>query len=677
MVEVLEHMRQGIVLYDRGADGEDVVRFFNSHAAGMLELPEGFLRVGLRRREIVAFCVGRGDQGDDFSFGDHMGRIAGGEDVRVVARRPSGRHVLCLSFRRPHVDGSISVYQDISEKVEDERRLQEARAEYRVLTEMAPIGIVRVDAQGRAAFANTAALDLFDVPFEELDLAGQLLPAEGRTLGAMLMAGGRFEATVPTPYFARHVMVSVSKPTRACGDGSRVIAITDVTLLRDARARIEHMARHDPLTTLGNRELLNIVWQRIEARAAASPEPVHLVAFDLDRFKPVNDVHGHAVGDRLLQQVAARIVTVVGARGQSFRLGGDEFAVVFRDVSHEAAMALAADVVRLLGKPFTIGDIVVTIGCSAGMASFPRDGLTAQEIHRAADVALYEVKRNGRNGLACYDPRQEREQDERRRLEGDLALAVARNDFTLVFQPQIDLATNTIVGMEALLRWRNRRLDCPVPPAVFIPLAESSGLITLIDVFVVNTAIAALADFRAAGVEPPALSINLSPITLADDAIVDHLVQALRRNGVDPALVEIEITEGVPVSDLPRIAETLRAIRRAGMKVAIDDYGAGHNSIAYIQALPIDRLKLDRSIVRDIGREERARAIVASIHHLCDQLGIGLTAEGIETAEQWEGLRAIGPMDGQGYYLGYPDTAAVLTERLRCERAAGLQASAA
>ncbi|WP_224005607.1 EAL domain-containing protein [Aureimonas sp. SA4125] len=662
MREMLEQMRQGIVLYEHDASGEDVVRLFNAQAALVLELPPGFIRKGLRRRDLVNFCALRGDHPADFDPAAYFSVMRQKGEGELMMQSPSGRWVQVTWRRRAAAGGTLTLYTDVSEKVACERQLTETREEYRTLAEFAPTGIAKLDPAGRLVFANVAALDLLDRPMEEVDLAHQIEPNDDISFATHLARGGRFEADIRMPYLTRHVIVSVHTVGEC---GAKIISLADVTRLREARSQIEHMACHDSLTGLGNRRQFNLIWQKLAAEAAAGTATgmQHLIALDLDRFKRINDDHGHGVGDRLLQVAASRIRLAAGEGASSFRLGGDEFAVISSSASRRDAVATAEAIIGRLSEPFEIDGLTLAIGCSAGIATMLVDGSTAAEVQRAADVALYQVKRSGRGLVACFDPAQERHIDERQRLESDLALAIARNEFTLAYQPQIDLDTGRIVGIEALLRWHNPRLGCLVSPTDFVPLAEALGLIGLIDIWVMKTAIAQIRQFLDAGLEKPFISINMSPLTLKRPDIVDLLADALAQHRVDPGLVEIEITEGVAIADRQSVRQVLDRIRAGGMRVAIDDFGAGHSSLAYIQSLAVDRVKIDRSIIEGLGREDRTLAVVASIAALCRGLGLRLTAEGIETEAQWQTLRTLGAIDGQGFYLGVPDTAQALLAR--------------
>ncbi len=667
MREMLDNTDHGVVLYDHDATEGQVVAFFNAKAASYMELPAGMLRVGLPRHTITAYCQQRGDHPDDFISADHLARVENGTAVEVLACRPSGRRILARSFPRIAAAGSLTLYIDVSRSIVSAQRLRESRAEYRAMAEAAPIGFIKIDATGNVLFANSAAGEMFEGAPSKTDLSARIKPTDGESFADKIRMSQSFQAELQMPYHSRHLIVAMSPWNGAHAVPERMLALTDVTSLTMARRQIEHMARHDPLTGLGNRTLFAETWARLMNGDESHPTVGAMIALDLDHFKLVNDDYGHGVGDMLLQEVADRIQSGLEQNATSFRIGGDEFAVVIEKPDSGECLAVANRLVGLISQPFLIGDLTLTIGCSAGIASMPDDGSTIDDLQRAADVALYQVKRNGRSGVAHFDPAQEREMSERRRLELDLRRAVSEESFTLVYQPQLDLQTGLTTGMEALIRWENKRLGRMVPPSQFIPIAESCGLITLIDLWVIRTAVERMRSFIDAGIERPYTSINLSPISLAREEIVSQLIHALERHCVPPKLLEVEITESVAITEKELVGKTLLAIQKAGIKVAIDDFGAGQTSLAYIQALPINRVKIDRSIISGIGQDESTHAIVASIRDLCGRLGLQLTAEGIETAEQWEELRALGAIEGQGFYLGHPEAPEIMLERLQGE----------
>ncbi|KQT50804.1 hypothetical protein ASG43_05945 [Aureimonas sp. Leaf454] len=658
--EILTLTDQGIILYDRDAEGRDVVRLFNSRAEEMIEAPAGFLRRGLRREAILHHCYERGDNGV-VDWRAHLERIVAGETPYRAAHRPSGRYVESRSRKRPNGRGSLALHLDVTERMIELEALRASEEHYRTIAETAPTGIVKLDASGRVIFANAAASALLGAAAPDIDLFGTLVPADRRSLAEHIERSATFDAEVHEGADIRHVMVTVAPSVEE--RGTSIITLADFTKLRHAKQQIEHLARHDPLTGLGNRGLFAIRWAAIEA-SDTEAYPAHLIALDLDRFKIVNDDHGHPVGDLLLKEVARRLRQVVAGRGELFRLGGDEFAVIVSNGTRGTTLDIAEAIVSIIGEPFDLGGIVASIGCSAGVASMPLDGATGLEVQRAADVALYSVKRNGRNGFVCYDPSQVSETSDQRRLAAELALALAHDDLELFFQPTVDLASGRIVRMETLLRWHNKRLGTSVSPGVFLPVAEEAGLIVLVDLWALRCAVRQIGAFHSAGIARPCLSVNISPTTLSRPGIAERMIDYLRTAGLDPAQIEIEMTRSPLEKDMAAVRQTLDAIRAGGLTVALDDFGAAGSGLAMLQALPFDRVKLHGSIIEGVGRDEDASAIASAVLSICRRLGRKLTAEGIETDQQLAALRGIGEIDGQGSLLGMPEPADAALRRL-------------
>ncbi|WP_062212151.1 bifunctional diguanylate cyclase/phosphodiesterase [Aureimonas sp. AU12] len=672
VLDMLDTLDLGLLTFDLNGAGREVLIGANAAARQCFEVGDDLFTPGADRASLTDFFVARGDLDDDFSADAHIDDVLNNAETSTLARMPSGRVVRCLSRRRAG-GGSLVLCTDVSTQVRDRSRMRELEARCEAVLASTPTGIVRVDPLGHASYANPAALALFDVEDVRLseaealgaiDVVRRLVPADGSSLAARLFEGHRFEAEIALPAMTRHVMISISPRVTVEGVSTQVLSLTDITPLKEARSRIEFLARHDHLTGLGNRAQLNAAWDRIEPQIAQGGRCVHLLALDLDHFKRVNDEHGHGVGDLLLKEVADRLHRCVGAQCQVFRFGGDEFLVLLDGASRREAIETAERIVACLGLPADVAGHKVQIGCSVGIASAPLDGVSRDQIHRAADLALYVVKRSGRNGVACFDPVQEQAMLDRRLLQSDLALAIANEEFHLVFQRQVDPVAGRVTGLEALVRWHNRRLDRLVPPDEFIPLAEQAGLVSLIDLWVARRAVADFARLKEAGCEAVALAVNLSALTLAREDACTILAAILAEHSLMPSALEIDIAEIVAVTETGSLAISLRRLREMGVRVAIDDFGSGQTSFGYLQSLCVERIKLDPSLIRHLGRDDGSAPVVAAIWEFCRRLDLALTAEGVETAEQWSALRAIGPIQGQGFFLGKPETADQILSRL-------------
>ncbi|MES2151197.1 MAG: EAL domain-containing protein [Pseudomonadota bacterium] len=444
---------------------------------------------------------------------------------------------------------------------------------------------------------------------------------------------------------------------------------TDITARKLAEQRIHHVAQHDVLTGLPNRSLLQDRLGQALAHALRSAQPVWVMLVDLDRFKFVNDSMGHKAGDVLLVTVAARLRAALRESDTVARLSGDEFVVI---LSEHPEQRLAVDVVQRLmdavAQPVLLGGKEFFVTCSVGVAVFPTDGAPAESLIEHADIAMYRAKKLGRNNFQFYTPAMNEEAQERVRIEGALRKALERNEFVLHYQPQVELASGRIVGMEALLRWQHPELGM-VAPNRFIGVAEETGLIVPIGAWVMRSACAQNRAWQDAGLAPLKVAVNLSARQFGAPGLIDDVQAVLADTGLAASLLEIELTESLFMSDVGQAVELLHGLKALGVGLSIDDFGTGYSSLSYLSHFPIDVLKIDRSFVADIQRDANDAAIVASIIALAHNLKLAVIAEGVETAEQLAYLRRHGCDQMQGYYFSRPLPAAEfarLLERQAC-----------
>ena len=375
-----------------------------------------------------------------------------------------------------------------------------------------------------------------------------------------------------------------------------------------------------------------------------------LLFIDLDRFKAVNDTLGHGAGDRLLRETAGRLRDAIGGGATIARLGGDEFAVMLPDASARRAETIARAIVARLAQPFDLDGHAASIGASVGFALGPDDGASVDKLLKNADLALYEVKSNGRGAACRFVPAIAQKADERRALETDLAVALERGELALAFQPVVEASDEHIVGFEALLRWRHPVLG-NIPPDKFIPVAEATGLIVPIGAWVIETACAWAARWPA----HVRIAVNLSPVQIDDPQLIETVQRALRVNGLDPGRLELEITESLFLNEKPATIATLAALRGLGVAFALDDFGTGYSSLGYLQKAAFSRIKIDRSFVsRALQPGSEAGAIIQAIVTLAHSLDMTTTAEGTETRAEFEFCRKIGCEQVQGYLFGRP-----------------------
>jgi diguanylate cyclase (GGDEF)-like protein/PAS domain S-box-containing protein len=440
----------------------------------------------------------------------------------------------------------------------------------------------------------------------------------------------------------------------------------DITDRMEAEAALTYHALHDPLTGLPNRTLL---LDRIEialARSARHGRAVAVLFLDLDRFKPINDSRGHATGDTVLQTVASRLRAAVRPSDTVGRLGGDEFVVVSEDASVWQATALGERLIRALEKPFEVEGDEVFVTVSVGIAIADR-AVSADELLRDADVAMYQAKQGGRARSEFFDEAMRTEAAQRLEIATALHRAVERDEFETHYQPMVDLNTGAIVGVEALVRWRHPERGL-VSPAAFIPMAEEQGLIVPIGDRVLEESCRQWASWRAQfpAREPLILNVNISARQLNRPEFLESIRAAMARHGVDPGSLCLELTESVLMEDVEAERHTLSALRELGVGLAIDDFGTGYSSLTYLKRFPVTGIKIDQTFVAGLGRDTFDTAIIESVIELAHAVGLHVTAEGVETVEQMLRLRALGCDYAQGYYFARPQPAAALDALFDC-----------
>jgi diguanylate cyclase (GGDEF)-like protein len=441
----------------------------------------------------------------------------------------------------------------------------------------------------------------------------------------------------------------VQMVTQLMNDGGWVSTHEDITEKRRTEARIQHMARHDALTDLPNRSFLKESISEGLKRVRRGDD-MAVLCMDLDRFKAVNDTLGHPIGDQLLQVVAERIRSSIRETDTAARLGGDEFAILQIGVSQpQGASILASRLVETLAVPYVIQDHHLVIGCSVGIALAPLDGEDAEDLLKKADLALYRAKLDGRGLYRFFEAEMDARVQARRLLELDLRSALANKEFALHYQPVIRLDHGEVTGLEALLRWTHPRRGS-VSPAEFIPLAEETGLIVPIGEWVVRQA----CKDATAWPEHVRVAVNISPVQFKTTSLVPTITSALAWSGLPASRLELEITESVLLQDTEATFATLHQLRALGVHVSMDDFGTGYSSLSYLQRFPFDKIKIDQSFVRDMGNNKQSLAIIQAVTNLGATLGMATTAEGVETRDQLDQLRAHGCTEVQGYYFSKP-----------------------
>ena len=448
----------------------------------------------------------------------------------------------------------------------------------------------------------------------------------------------------------------VNKPL---SDGGWLITYQDVTEQQRAQDRIVHMARHDALTDLPNRVLLR---ERLEheLKRVRRGESLAVLCLDLDQFKSVNDTLGHPIGDELLKHVADRLRGCTREPDTVVRLGGDEFAIIMTGLEQPSdAAALSRRVQESISKPYQIDGHQIVSNISIGISIAPIDGADPDVLLKNADMALYGAKTDGRGTYRFFETEMDAKMKARRNLEMDLRKALANKEFELYYQPLVTLQGAEITALEALLRWNHPKRGM-ISPADFIPIAEETGLIIPIGEWVLMTACKEIANWP----DPIKVAINVSPAQLKHRHFLKTVTAALEASGAAPSRVQLEITETVLMQNTFSTLQSLHALRDLGVQIALDDFGTGYSSLSYLRSFPFDKIKIDRSFIKDMSNGAEPLAIVNAVAGLANSLSMISTAEGVETTEQLATLQAMGCVEMQGYLFSAPKPAKEVSQFL-------------
>lgn len=431
----------------------------------------------------------------------------------------------------------------------------------------------------------------------------------------------------------------------------------DITERKKTEEMINHQAYHDALTGLPNRALFKDRLGVALAQAKRNRAGVAIMFLDLDRFKWVNDTLGHLHGDELLKMVAGRILHCLRKADTLARLGGDEFTVILQDVSQEADIAnIARKILEELERPFVLGDREVFISGSIGIATYPDHGDSIENLIKSADIAMYNVKWEGKNGFKFYDPEMNSLFHKKLSMESDLRKAIETSQLRLCFQPQVHLDSGRIIGVEALTRWDHPELGA-IPPSEFIPVAEETGLIGALTEWMLNEACKHYAHWRDAGQPDIRLAVNISSLSVETSDFVERILSTLARHHIHTSTLEVEITESLLMRDLESSILKLKKLDREGIKIAIDDFGTGYSSLAYLSQFPIRCIKIDKSFVHEIHTATQEPPLINAIMAIARGFNMDLVAEGIETPAQVQAIRSMGCNVMQGYFFSKPVSA--------------------
>ena len=449
----------------------------------------------------------------------------------------------------------------------------------------------------------------------------------------------------------------------------------DITEKKESEKIIHFQAYHDSLTRLPNRVLLKDRLEQSIALAKRKSGQLSVMFLDLDRFKNVNDTLGHLVGDKLLQEVSTRLTKCIRECDTLSRIGGDEFTVLLPEVRGKSdSKSVAEKVIEALKVPFNIDGNEIFISTSIGIAHYPENGETIEALLKHADIAMYAIKNKGKDGYQFYTENMHEEISAHVSLETDLRRAVVNNQFSIHYQPQINAFTNKIVSVEALIRW-NHPEHGMVLPSDFIPVCEETGLIQPIGDWIIESVCRDLKKWKDMGLSFPKAAVNMSAKQFEDPDVVNKIKAALDSNGLTGEMLEIEITENVLMVDIENVIELLTKISDLGVTVAIDDFGTGYSSLNYLQKLPIDTLKIDRSFVHEMESDQGAMSIIKAVIEMAKGLRLQIITEGVEEVRQFELLKSLGCQNMQGFLFGRPVSMHKITELLTRNETLGIQFS--
>ncbi|MEJ0078077.1 MAG: PAS-domain containing protein [Alphaproteobacteria bacterium] len=676
----LENMGHALCMFDK--DWRIIVH--NRRFRELYKLPPEAVKPGTPIMEMIRFSLTQGvhsaaEANAEEFFNDFERRVANGEQV-IVRRFADGR-TIAVRYQPLENGGRVCTYEDITERERAAEELKEQHRRFDIALNNMAHGLCMFDENMNLTVSNKRYAEIFNLP---PDVVRPGVPI--RDIIAHSLAIGNYRhsnATLEELYDGYVASLNAGNLiVHRHLAGGRIIKLThermpqggwvaiyeDVTERHRAEESIAHMARHDALTQLPNRLLLREKMAEGLARIESHNETMAVCYLDLDNFKGVNDTLGHSIGDRLLGIIAERVRGVVGEGDTIARLGGDEFAVLQGNSTAETAGKLARRLVEVISEPMHIDGQEINSGVSIGIALAPNDGSAADHLMKCADLALYRAKAEGRGTFRFFEPDMDARIQARRALEVDLRRALTSGEFSLAYQPQINLAANELVAMEALLRWNHAERG-PVPPSEFIPLAEETGLIVPLGEWVLREACKDAAHWP----KSVRVAVNLSPVQFRNRGLVTMVTQALAAARVAPNRLELEITEAVLLQDDEMILTMLHQLRALGVRIAMDDFGTGYSSLSYLRSFPFDKIKIDRSFIKDVERSRDSAVIIKAIASLGQSLGIETTAEGIETAEQLELVRRAGCTEMQGYLASPPRPAAEaldLIARFRREVAA-------
>ncbi len=575
--------------------------------------------------------------------------------------------------------GWVVTHEDITDEIAhsasvQKRRLELERQNIRLdaAVNNISIGLCMMDSQGRLVICNEPYARIYNLPMEYLKPGTQLEDILSHLFDMGMSGGGTREEyitwrreLIARREYGKNIHElnnrTILMQHHPMKDGGWVSTHEDITEQRQNEARIQHLARHDALTDLPNR--IEFLEQMAKTEAALlRGEMAAVLYIDLDHFKAVNDTLGHAVGDEVIKQAAVRLWGTTRESDLLARLGGDEFALLLRPVDSDTAARVADRIIKAMAAPMNIGGQIVEIGASVGIAVGPGDGTSTDQLVKNADLALYKAKSEGRSTYHFFEAGMDAELQQRRSIEAGLRMAMQRGELRLMYQPLLGLKENRVTCVEALLRWDHD--DRTISPVEFVPVAEETGLIVPIGDWVLREACKTAAGWP----DNVRVAVNLSPVQFRHRDLVGQVKTALEEANLPPTRLELEITESLLLADSESVLKALHELRAMGVRISMDDFGTGYSSLSYLRSFPFDKIKIDRSFMRDLTSRTDSQAIIKAVIGLGQSLGMSTTAEGIETEEQLAMVREHGVSEVQGFLFSPPLQPASLANMLHSQK---------
>ncbi len=657
---------------------------WNKHYRDIYGFPADSIYRGMTLEEIVQLSVQLGNHPELSSEAFYEEYTADLLSNRSGARTKSqemvhGGRIIETAHVYSEALGWVVTHEDITDEIArtevvQKRKLELERQNIRLDAAVNNIsqGLCMMDAKGRLVICNEPYARIYNLPENLLKPGTQLEDILSHLFDMGMSAGSTREEyiawrreVIARREFGKNIHElnnrTIMMQHHPMKDGGWVSTHEDITEQRQNEARIRHLARHDALTDLPNR--IEFLEQMAKTEAGLSRGEMAAVLYiDLDHFKAVNDTLGHAVGDEVIKQASARLWGTTRETDVLARLGGDEFALLMRPIDSAADAAKVADrIIKAIGTPMLIGGQQIEIGASVGIAVGPGDGVKTDTLVKNADLALYKAKSEGRSTYHFFETGMDAELQQRRSIEAGLRLALQRDELRLVFQPLLGLAENRVTCVEALLRWDHEGRT--ISPTEFIPIAEETGLIVNIGEWVLREACKTAAGWPG----DVRVAVNLSPIQFKNKDLVGVVKSALADARIAATRLELEITETLLLAENDTNLAALHELRAMGVRISMDDFGTGYSSLSYLRSFPFDKIKIDRSFMRDLTSRGDSQAIIKAVVGLGQSLGMSTTAEGVETEEQLEMVRGHGVSEVQGFLFSPPLPPAALANLLHSE----------